>query len=111
MPQRRRRVAVRRRRRDASATTVGSPHSGYTPVLDGPHELELKVRHELLSEGRLHFASLVVHRIADGVCLEGVVEAEEDAPDVTGVARRVEGVDRVINRLVVRRAGRVPAKG
>jgi len=80
-------------------------------VLDRPHELELKVRHELLSESRLHFCSLVIHRIDHGVCLEGIVQVEDDAPDVCGLAQRVEGVERVVNRLVVHRPHRVPVKG
>ena len=101
---------VSRRRRAATAQPA-PPQTGYTDVLDRPHELELKVRHELLSESRLHFCSLVIHRIDDGVCLEGIVQAEEDAPDVCGLAQRVEGVERVVNRLVVHRPHRVPVKG
>jgi hypothetical protein len=45
---------------------------------------------------------LVIRRIPNGVCLEGVLESEGD-PDVSGVARSVAGVNEVLNHLVVRR--------
>ena len=105
------RKASRRRGAHAAHASPAPPHTGYTDVLDRPHELELKVRHELLSESRLRFGSLIIHRIEDGVCLEGVVQMADDAPDICGVAQRVEGVQRVVNRLVVHRPHRVPVKG
>jgi osmotically-inducible protein OsmY len=77
----------------------------------GPHGIEKDVQRELLAEPRLHFSSLVIHRVQNGVCIEGVVEADDGSPDVTRLAKRVAGVDRVINRLVMTHARQLPPKG
>ena len=75
------------------------------------HCVELAVQHELLSEPRMHFSSLVIHRITDGVCLQGVVEVENDAPKVDCLVRRVTGVETVVNHLLVHESHMIPAKG
>jgi osmotically-inducible protein OsmY len=66
-----------------------------------PHQVELDVQRELLSQPRLHFSSLVVRRINNGVCLQGVLETDADSPDVCSIAQRVSGVSHVLNHLVV----------
>lgn len=66
-----------------------------------PHRVEHAVQRALLGHPHLHFASLVVRRINNGVCLQGVLEADENAPDVSSIAQRVDGVQQVLNRLVV----------
>lgn len=76
---------------------------------EGPHRLEQSVQRVLLGHPRLRFSSLVVRRIRDGICLEGVLEADKNLPDVTSLAQRVAGVDKVLNHLVIRR--RPPKKG
>ena len=76
-----------------------------------PHWVEHEVQHVLLSHPHLNFSTLVVRRLVDGVCLEGVLEADTDAPDVCGLARQVAGVEQVLNHLVVRQPRRPPAKG
>ena len=76
-----------------------------------PHHVEQEVQRELLSDPRLKFASLVIRRLDNGVCLQGVLEAGEDAPDVCSVAQRVAGVEHVLNRLVVTPMREVPPKG
>lgn len=73
-----------------------------------PHQIEAEVRRTLLGEPDLRFASLVVRRVPDGVCLEGVLESGEDAPDVDDLARQVRGVERVINHLLVRSCTALP---
>jgi osmotically-inducible protein OsmY len=78
--------------------------------LPSPHQVELDVQRELLSQPRLHFSSLVVRRINNGVCLQGVLEAEADSPDVCSIAQRVSGVRHVLNRLVIS-GGDMPPKG
>ncbi len=75
---------------------------------DVPHRIELEVQRKLLSDPRLHFSSLVVHRIPEGVCLEGVLETAENGPNVAQLVRTVEGVNQVLNHLVIRQP---PAKG
>jgi hypothetical protein len=76
-----------------------------------PHQIELDVQRELLSQPRLHFSSLVVRRINNGVCLQGVLETDADSPDVCSIAQRVSGVSHVLNRLVVAGGRDMPAKG
>ena len=69
-----------------------------------PHHIEQEVQRRLLAEPELRFSSLVIRRTPNGVCLEGVLEAEDDTPDVCALVRKVAGVDEVLNHLVVRRA-------
>lgn len=66
-----------------------------------PHQVEQDVRRALLSHPAFHFSSLVVRRIADGVCLQGVLEADDDSPDVSSIAQRVNGVNCVLNHLLI----------
>ncbi len=67
-----------------------------------PHALEQQVQRCLLQTPHVRFPSLVVRRLRDGVCLEGVMESDDECPDVCGLARQVSGVQRVINHLVIR---------
>lgn len=76
-----------------------------------PHFVEQEVQRELLAEPSLHFASLVVRRIDDGVCLQGVLEADDKTCDVSRIAQRVAGVRHVLNRLVIAPRRDLPAKG
>ena len=75
-----------------------------------PHQVELEVQRELLAQPTLHFASLVVRRISNGVCLQGVLEMDDESADVCSIAQRVSGVREVLNHLVVA-GGRLPPKG
>ena len=76
------------------------PSTESQPAPESQHRLEQSVRRELLSHPELHFPSLVVRRIRSGVCLEGVVETTGTCSDVSEFAKRVVGVDRVLNRPV-----------
>jgi len=68
-----------------------------------PHALERAIQLELLNQSDVRFSSLVVHRIPDGVCLQGVIEIDNDLPDIERITRELSGVNRVMNHLVVRR--------
>jgi hypothetical protein len=57
------------------------------------------VQRHLLSHPDLRFSSLVIRRIPNGVCLEGVLEQGD--LDVSNLARNVAGVDEVLNHLVI----------
>jgi osmotically-inducible protein OsmY len=94
----------------SESATTPSAKGGCMTLIDSPHQVERDVRRELLSQPELRFSSLVVRRVGRGaICLEGVLETTAGkAPDVSGLAQRVAGVDRVLNRLVVRSA-RKPA--
>ena len=69
-----------------------------------PHQVERAIQRELLGQPGLRFSSLVIRRIRDGICLEGVLETEDECPDVCRLVKSVAGVDNVLNHLVVRRA-------
>ncbi|QDU36469.1 hypothetical protein Mal4_07550 [Maioricimonas rarisocia] len=73
------------------------------PPAGDRREIERNVRNTLVDQPGLKFSSLVVRRIHDGVCLEGVLEVSDDTDgtDVSNLARQVAGVDNVINRLLV----------
>lgn len=106
-------------RSDAALPAVTSEGGAATPprfaaeALDysGPHQVEQEVQRALLSQPSLRFASLVVRRIDNGVCLQGVLEVDEELPDVCHIARRVSGVRQVLNRLVIAPRREVPVKG
>ncbi len=70
-------------------------------MIGAPHGLEQAVHRRLRSQPGLQIASLVIRRIPNGVCLEGVLEGETDH-DICNLARSVAGVDEVLNHLVVR---------
>jgi osmotically-inducible protein OsmY len=84
-------------------------------LIDGAHRIEEDVQRELLGETGLQFSSLVVRRVPGGVCLEGVLEADDvdgASSSIDGFARRVAGVQEVLNHLVVHQASdNLPAKG
>lgn len=65
------------------------------------HSLEARIRHDLMAVPELRFSSLVVHRIPDGVCLEGVVNTAADEAGFRQLVREVAGVNEVLNHLVV----------
>ena len=65
----------------------------------------------LLSQPSLHFSTLVVRRINNGVCLQGVLEADAGSPDVCSIAQRVSGVEHVLNHLLIHSGPELPAKG
>lgn len=81
-----------------------------SPVVS-PHHVEQEVQHELLSQPGFRFASLVIRRLGNGVCLQGVLEVDDDSPDVCSVAQRVAGVSHVLNHLVISGGRDVPMKG
>lgn len=80
-------------------------------MLESPHQVEREVQRELMSHPGLHFSSLVVRRLDNGVCLQGVLEVEGDEPDVCSLAQRVAGVQQVLNHLVVAPRHELPPKG
>jgi hypothetical protein len=76
------------------------------------HSFEARIRHDLMALPELEFSSLVVHRIPDGICLEGVVSTTSQDVDISQMVREVAGVNAVLNHLVMRPATEAkPAKG
>ncbi len=69
------------------------------------HVVEKDLAHHLESQSDVEFDHLVVRRVSDdAVCLEGVVKTECNCPDFKDYVKTLYGVDKVINRLVVRPA-------
>lgn len=68
---------------------------------ESPQQLASLVRKALLAERGLDIASLVVRRVPNGVCLEGVVNVNGDDVDVCRSVRQLEGVGEILNHLVV----------
>ncbi len=65
-----------------------------------PHDVEQTVQRLLLQQPELCFSSLVVRRMNDGICIQGILEST-NGMDVEALVRQVAGVGRVVNRLVV----------
>lgn len=105
----------RRRVTSAETTVDASSETAILSIDDSvvlhPHRLERDLRHRLMSEPSLNFQSLVVHRIENGVCLEGVLEVTDEQADVEDLIRQAAGVERVLNCLVVRQPHQCPPKG
>ena len=101
--------------REASREGIGSNPPRFAadalPTLPSPHQVEQDVQRELLSHPRLHFSSLVVRRIDNGVCLQGILQVDDDSPDVCSIAQRVAGVSHVLNRLLIAHGRELPLKG
>lgn len=70
-------------------------------VVEDPHAIELAVRKRLSREDGIRFMELVVRRMPDGICLDGVVHTQGRCPDVAKVVREIVNVERVVNHLLV----------
>jgi hypothetical protein len=79
------------------------------------HLIEQDVRRELMSHDDWQFHSLVVHRMPDGVCLQGVLECDDlsTIDDIVKVTQQIPGVSKVINQIVSqkKRCSTAPLKG
>lgn len=91
-----------------SATAVFS--NSVADPLVSHHEIEQSIWSELHSIPGVHFSTLTVRRVRDGVCLQGVMEAAADemAPDICGLVRRVAQIENVLNQLLVREPSHPP---
>lgn len=65
------------------------------------HELETDVRRAFDAADGMDIGSLVVRRIPNGICLEGVIRVSSDDFDVCKIVREIDGVGEVVNNLVV----------
>ena len=104
-----------RLKQDDAEKMVDSSTSSSDSHFSLAHVTELQVQRELLSRKKWAFHSLVVHRMRDGICLQGVVQAEDDTDtaEICDIARTVAGVTNVINHLVLQKpeAAEIPPKG
>ena len=74
-----------------------------SPVKGQPHELECLIQRRLQSQSGLKFTRLTVHQCPQGVCLEGLLETNDDDLDLCDLVREFAGV-KAINRVVMRPA-------
>ena len=107
---------MKRMKREVSREGNGSSpprfaSEAFPSVQNLPHQVEQEVRRILLSQPDLHFSSLVVRRIADGVCLQGILQTDAESTDVCSIAQRVSGVNCVLNHLLIAPGRTLPAKG
>jgi len=74
------------------------------PVIDAAeppaHRLEQRVYRELCRCGGVAYSAVVVRRLPNGVCLEGVVRGDSGSFDPSRSALSVPGVREVLNHLV-----------
>ena len=65
-----------------------------------PHRIEQEIHQLLTQVPGARFSSLSIHRMADGVCLDGMVHLQSgDADQFTRLALKVAGVNHVLNHL------------
>ena len=89
---------------EADSHRLDAAHPFARAMGERPHSVEHAVQRQLLGHPGLKFSSLVIRRVRDGVCLEGFVEATDGLSDVCQLARTVDGVNQVLNHLVVRQS-------
>ena len=65
------------------------------------HEIEADVRRELLATEGVTVKSLVVRRLDNGVCLQGVIRFDGAEFDLGDTIRRIPGIDRILNHMVI----------
>ncbi len=65
------------------------------------HDVESEVRRELLSTPGVNVSSLVVRRLPNGVCLQGILRFDSQEVDICDSIRRVPGVSHILNQMVV----------
>lgn len=71
------------------------------PQLKSCHDIESGVRRRLLAATGVSVSSLVVRRVPNGVCLQGVIRYDDDSFDVSRAIRELPGVREVVNQMVV----------
>ena len=87
--------------------TDWSDSTGVTTVSDpllSHHEIEQLIWRELHSLPGVHFFSLTVRRVRNGVCLQGVMEADDTAEplELCELVRQIAQIETVVNQLLVR---------
>ncbi|QDV50521.1 hypothetical protein [Gimesia fumaroli] len=78
---------------------------------DAPHSLECEIQHALALDSDVCLNSLVVRRTKNGVCLEGVLEFDDECPDICNRIKALTGVEEVINHLMMKKRMPLPPKG
>ena len=64
-------------------------------------QLETEVRNALSAADGVDIGGLVVRRLSNGICLEGVIRVSSDDFDVCSAVREIDGVGEIVNHLIV----------
>jgi hypothetical protein len=80
------------------------------PVTEPDHELERKIQRVLQDLPGVKFDSLVIRRLPSGVCLQGYATVEAGEFDLSLIARGIEGVGDVLDRVVSIRRNSLPPR-
>jgi hypothetical protein len=82
------------------------PVGDYCPLNYGDgeqsHTFERDIQRKLMEMPGLHFSSLVVRRLDNGVCVQGVLEMSGPHLDVAHLIRELTGIENVLDQVVVR---------
>ena len=70
------------------------------PQLKSCHDVESDIRRNLLAAPGVTVSSLVVRRVPNGICLQGVIHYEDDSFDISSAVRELTGVRDVVNQMV-----------
>ena len=83
---------------DDKVSTLAEPNRP-----EDPHELECRIQRRLQAHPGLRFTRLTVHQGSQGVCLEGLLEANDDGLDLCELVNEIAGVP-ALNHVVMRPA-------
>ena len=86
-----------------SSVAVVAPERCQAP----PHEIEKCVQRTLASQPGLQILELIVHRMPNGVCLEGTLETDRPYPDLEELLQEVIGIELVVNRMRMQQVDRL----
>ena len=64
------------------------------------HPLEYEVIRKLRAHPSIKISSLVVRRVPEGICLQGMLETSPHDPEVKAFLQEIEELATVVNRLV-----------
>lgn len=84
---------------DATVSSLSSAPSRSIATA-GPHDLECLIQRGLQTRPGLKFTRLTVHKCTEGVCLEGLLETNEDGIDLCDLVQEIAGVQ-AINHVVM----------
>lgn len=87
----------------SKTSSVAVPAPSVAAEIRQPHELECLIQRRLQTQAGLKFARLTVHQCPQGICLEGLLESNDEGLDLSDLVKQIARVA-VINRVVMRPA-------
>lgn len=74
------------------------------------HQLERQIQRVLQDLPGVTFESLLIRRVPSGVCLQGYATFEDGDLDVGRIARGIDGVGNIVDRIVTIRRNSLPPR-